>query len=124
MTIQELIQKITDSVLSESAKKQIIDLAGTYSEVTPDLEDQVKALIQEDIDRDLAALGADENSPEIQAVQAELEAGLAEVDAELDQDMTYVDQELKELDAMRLEITRAEEALKIEQLRNDLTAGS
>jgi Skp family chaperone for outer membrane proteins len=72
----------------------------------------------------LAALGADENSPEIQAVQAELEAGLAEVDAELDQDMAYVDQELKELDAMRLEITRAEEALKIEQLRNDLTAGS
>lgn len=124
MTIQELIQKITDSVLSEGAKKQIIDLANTYTEVTPDLEDQVKALIQEDIDRDLAALGADEDGPEVQAIQAELEAGLAAVDAELDQDMAYVDQELKELDAMRLEITRAEEALKIEQLRNDLTAGS
>lgn len=124
MTIQELIQKITDSVLSEEAKKQIIDLANTYTEVTSDLEDQVKALIQEDIDRDLAALGADEDGPEIQEVQAELEAGLAAVDAELDQDMMEVDQELKDLDAMRLEVTQAEEALKIAQLRNDLVSGS
>lgn len=124
MTIQELIQKITDSVLSEEAKKQIIDLANTYTEVTSDLEDKVKALIQEDIDRDLAALGADEDGPEIQAVQAELEAGLAAVDVELDQDMMEVDQELKDLDAMRLEVTQAEEALKIAQLRNDLVSGS
>ena len=124
MTITELTQRITNSVLSEEAKKKIIDLAVTYPEVTPELEDEVKELIQEDIDKDLAALGADDDIPEIRAVQDQLDSDLAAVDAELDSDLAMVDEGLKQLDAMRAEIAAAEEAHKIAQLRNDLTAGS
>lgn len=124
MTIQELTQKITDSVLSDEAKKKINDLAATYAEVTPELEEQVKELIQEDIDKDLAALGADEDSPEIQAAQDDLDRDLAQADADLDADMNYVNNGLTELDALRAEVTAAEEAHKIAQLRHDLAVGS
>ena len=124
MTIQELTQKITDSVLSDEAKKKINDLAATYTEVTPELEEQVKDLIQEDIDKDLAELGADDSTPEIQEAEAQLERDLAQVGSDLDADMAFVDKELAELDSLRAEVTAAEEAHKIAQLRNDLVAGS
>jgi hypothetical protein len=124
MTIQELIQKINESVLSEEAKKKIVDLAGTYTEVSPELEDQVKELIQEDIDKDLAELGADENSPEIAAAEAELESELSDINSEMNNDLDYVNKGIADLDALRAQVEAAEEAHKIAQLRQDLTAGS
>lgn len=64
MTISELIEKITNSVLSEEAKQAIIDVANTYQELTPELETRVKEMIQEDIDKDLAALDAENQANE------------------------------------------------------------
>ena len=124
MTISELTQKIADSVLSDEAKKKIIDLAATYAEVTPDLEDQVKELIQEDIDKDLATLGTDDDIPEIQEAEAQLERDLAQVGADFDEDMAHVEKSMTELDNLRAEVSAAEEAHKIAQLRHDLAAGS
>lgn len=124
MTISELIQKITDSVLSEEAKQKIIVLAQGYSEVTPELEEEVKSLIQEDIDKDLAELGADETDPEIEAAEAKLHEELDGIEAELESGLAEVDQDLAELDQMRADISTAEEAYKIAQLRSDLTVGS
>ena len=124
MTINELIQKISESVLSEVAKQKIIGIAGGYTEVTSELEEQVKDLIQEDIDNDLAALGADDDTPEIQSIQRQLDADLGTVGEGLDSELSVIEDEMAELDAMRAEIQAAEEAHKIAQLRNDLTAGS
>ncbi len=124
MTINELIQKISASVLSDEAKQKIIALASTYDEITQELEGQVKDMIQEDIDKDLAALGVENDTPEIQAIQQQLDADLDAVGAELDSELVMVEEGLTELEAMRAEVAAAEEAHKIAQLRNDLTAGS
>lgn len=124
MTINELIQKISESILSEEAKQKIIDIAGGYAEVTSELEEQVKELIQEDIDKDLAALGVDDDTPEIQSIQRQLDADLGAVGKELDSELSVIEDEMAELEAMRAEIQAAEEAHKIAQLRNDLTVGS
>lgn len=122
MTIQELTQKINESILSEIAKQKILAVINTYTEVTSELEDQVKDLIQEDIDQDFASVGIDENTPDIQAVQDQLEKDLHHVDQELDEDLSIMNSELESLNDLRKELNSSEEEHAIAQLRADLTA--
>lgn len=124
MTIAELTQKITDSVLSDEAKQKIFAVMQSFSEVTEDLEEQIKELIQEDIDRDLAALEEGDDDSELAAAHAAHAAEIDQIESELNDELAEVERELGELDQMRAEISSAEDAYKIAQLRNDLTAGS
>lgn len=124
MTIAELTQKITDSVLSDEAKQKIFTAMQSFTEVTEELEEQVKELIQEDIDRDLAALEEGDEDPELLAAHTSYAAEIDAIESELQDGLADVERELGELDQMRAEISSAEDAYKIAQLRNELTAGS
>lgn len=124
MTIAELTQKITESVLSDEAKQKIFAAMQSFTEVTEELEEQIKEFIQEDIDKDLAALEEGDEDPELKAAHDEFAGELAQIESELNEELADVERELGELDQMRAEISSAEDAYKIAQLRNDLTAGS
>lgn len=124
MTILELIQKINDSVLSDEAKKKIIEHAEQYSEVTPELEEKVRDLIQEDIDKDLAALEEGDDDPELASAFAEYQNELDGINNEMNAEMEIVDRDIKEITDMRAQVTQAEDAYKIARLREDLAAGS
>lgn len=124
MTIAELTQKITESVLSDEAKQKIFTAMQSFTEVTSELEEQIKELIQEDIDKDLAALEEGDEDPELEAAHNAYTAEVDQIESELNAELADVERELGELDQMRADISSAEDAYKIAQLRNDLTAGS
>jgi hypothetical protein len=120
MTIQELLKKIEESVLSPEAKKKIGDMMAGHEELTFELESAVKDAIQEDIDKDFVAVGIDDSNPEIQAIHAKLESDLAEVSTELNADMLFVDEQLSLLDDARKQITVLEDQQKIEDIKDGL----
>lgn len=120
MTIQELLKKIEESVLSPEAKKKIGDMMAGHEELTFELESAVKDAIQEDIDKDFVAAGIDDSNPEIQAIHAKLDSDLAEVSTELNADMLFVDEQLSLLDDARKQITVIEDQQKIEDIKDGL----
>ena len=120
MTISELSQKISDSVLSDESKKKILDVIAGYPEVTPELEDKVTGLIQEDIDQGFADAGIDENLPEVKAAHEEMNRDLEQTGADLDAELALVDKEVAELDAMKKELNGYEDQQKIADLKAGL----
>lgn len=124
MTITELTQKITESVLSDDSKQKILAVIQSHTEITPELEDQIKELIEEEIDKDLDELEEGDDDPELETAHNEHSAELEQIESELNEELAEVEQELRELDQVRADISKAEDAYKVMQLKNDLSAGS
>lgn len=120
MTTQELTQKIADSDLSDSAKRIIMETISGFPEITPELEDRVRELIQDDIDDGFAQLGIDDSIPEIRDAHDRLTEDLAGAESDLDRDMGLLAEDVSDLDAMAKELSGHEDRQEISDLKHQL----
>ncbi|MFZ4500351.1 MAG: hypothetical protein ACOYMZ_02495 [Minisyncoccia bacterium] len=118
MDKQAYNEKIQQSGLSAESNQKIADLLNS-SELTFDVKEMIKDIIQADIESDPVALDA-EDIAAARALDEELVAGLAAVEHDLAQDMAVVETELADLEGMTSEMDKAVDEQKIEALKADI----
>lgn len=100
MTTSEYIAQIKASTLRPEIKEQVLALLAD-GEPMPDVRQQIVALIQSDIEADLASIpglmGSLENDDEYQALVAKNEAALKELEQEVQADADFVASTSEEL---------------------------
>ncbi len=120
MNKQEYSEKIQHSGLSAESKQKIADLLNG-TELTFDVKEMIKDIIQADIDADTIALGA-EDAAAARALDEQLTVDLAAVEHDLAEDIALVETEMAELEGMASEMDKAVDEQKIEALKADIQA--
>lgn len=95
MTTQEFLQKLDASSFSDHIKADIRAAVSDATELTPALKATVLALMQTDIELDLADVAMD--SAEVQQIEKELEDSLDQIEKEAQQDVETVEREVRDL---------------------------
>jgi hypothetical protein len=95
MTTQEFLQNLDASSFSDHIKEDIRAAVGGATEFTPALKATVLALMQTDIELDLAGVPMD--SAEVQQIEKDLENSLEQIEKEAQQDVEAVEREVREL---------------------------
>ena len=98
MNKQDFINSITDGLLSSERKQKVLDLLNN-NELTFDIREQIKDILQEELDSNNDFL-TDEDKKEIEISTVKMEAELNAVEQDLNKDMEFVEKELKELEQM------------------------
>lgn len=122
MTIQEYIQSIQESSISESIKLEIVSILESVSELDAETKEKVASLIEKDIDLMLEEDLDDEAKTELEAVDAQLDADLSDVEKEIEAGLLEVENELEEIDKLTTELNAIDEEVKITELKDTLAS--
>ncbi|MEI7709244.1 MAG: hypothetical protein WCI76_00850 [bacterium] len=121
MTIQELKDFFAKSDFSEASKAKIMSILDGKKEVGNEVFSQVKAVMQEELDKDFNDAGVDvSNNPEAQAAKKEYDEKLDGITNELNDDVAFVEKELTDLEVMRKQVIKASDDLEADKIRQDV----
>ncbi|OGI78645.1 hypothetical protein A3C57_01880 [Candidatus Nomurabacteria bacterium RIFCSPHIGHO2_02_FULL_33_12] len=118
MNKQEFIDKITNSPLSADRKNKILALLSS-GELTFDIKEEIKDIIQEDIDSDNTSM-SDADKADIAASNVQMETELSAVENDLAGDMQFVEAELNSLEEMVKEVDGIVDQANIESLQSKI----
>ena len=118
MNTQELSAKITASGLSPERKEKALALL--EGNVTADIVEKIKDLIQEDIDQDTTGVLTAEDMGEASVEDAKLEEGLSKVEQTLGEDMSFVETEMNDIDGMVQQMSKAVDEAEINKIKAEL----
>ena len=116
MTKQDYIEKIKQSQLSDEAKQQVLALLES-GELSFDVREKIKDIIQADIDADMEGVLDEEDDSEIKEATKELETDLAKIEEELNADMAFVEEELGKVEKMTQDLDKAMDEKEIEDIK-------
>lgn len=119
MNKQELIDKIKASSIEAARKQQIINLLEN-NDLTLDIKEQIKTLIQEDIDSDLSVPFTPEDYSAMNAATEQMSNEIANVENELNKDMEFVENELNDLETFINDTGKVIDEAQIDALRNEM----
>ncbi len=118
MTIQELQKFFTNSTFSDETKSKIAKILEGQETASFEMFSEIKDLMQAELDSDFKKAGVDiSNDPEAKKIQAEYEKTLDEIETDLNKDMSFVESELNELEEIRKQIVKAEDEMKVEDIK-------
>jgi hypothetical protein len=120
MDIKDLRAEIGSSELSEGRKKEILTLLD--GEITPDIGQKIKNLIQEDIDDDMAPFLTKEDKEKIAKAGEQMSADLIEVEKELAKNIKFAEDEMSDLKQTVSELNKVADQVQINSLKTDLTS--
>lgn len=120
MTTQEYIEKIKESSIADDRKQQIVSLL-EQNEFSFDIREQVKDIIQADIDASMEGILDGEDDSEVQAMNQQLEKDLAKVESTLNEDMAFVESQMDDIEKHTQALDKAMDEKDIEDLRTDIS---
>ena len=120
-----LIAQIEEAHFSPAAHSRILEIVHQES-ISPDEEDEIQKLIQEDIEADTDSIpGLSEEiatDAEFQALVAENEKHIAAIESDLADSMNFVDSEGKKLDETTDGLEKVMTDTRIDHIKNKLTS--
>lgn len=119
MNKQELIEKIKLSPLSDERRQKILSLL-EQNDLTFDIKEQIKDIIQEDIDSDTSVQFSAEDKKEIDAATAQAAKELDGVEMELGKDMDFVEKEMNNLETIVADLDKTVDQDQVEAIRADI----
>ncbi len=119
MNQQEFIDSIVASPLTEATKKKILDLIAEKG-FDFDTREEIKDLIQEEIDGDSKDLLNAEDLKEVDAKMQEMESELQAIEDELNKDMGIVETEMDNLQKIVQDLDQVVDDDKIDQIKSQI----
>lgn len=119
MNKQELIERIKASRIGEARKKQILSLL-EQNDLNFDIKEQIKTLIQEDIDADTSVPFTAEDRKAIDAVTEKTAKDLSAVEETLNGDMKFVENELNDLETIVHDLDKVVDQVQMDSIRADI----
>ena len=116
MNKQELIEKIKASHIGDVRKQQILNLLEN-NDLNQEIKNQVKDLIQADIDSDTSIPFTAEDRVAIDAITAQTNKDLSEVEETLTSDMKFVEKELADLETLVNDMDKVADQAQTESIR-------
>jgi predicted transcriptional regulator len=123
MNKQDLLIKIQNSAISDERKNQIAVLINN-NELNPSIIDQIKDIIQMDIDENMTDILSDDQKKEIMDIENEESAGIKTVVEEIAKDLQFVEDEMTYLDTTLTSLDPAVDQMNIDSLKSDLYKAS
>jgi len=120
---QDLTAKIQDSQILDARKDQIFALIND-NELTPEIIDQIKDIIQEDIDENMADILSDDQKKEIIDMENEANDGIKAIATEIANDLQFVESEMQELEDTLTSLAPAMDEMNMDSTRKDLEAAT
>lgn len=117
MNKEDFIEKVKTSALSEAHKEEILELL--KGDFTPELKEQIKDLIQMDIESDTDILTA-EDKQEVETATKNMTEELDAVESDLKEDMDLVEKELNDLEAVVSVLDTVVEDSAIDKIKADI----
>jgi predicted transcriptional regulator len=119
MNKQDLINKINESVISDLRKSEILKLIND-NELDAHIIDQIKDIIQDDIDEDVSEILTDDQKKEIAVLEDEVDTQIKSVATEMADDMKFVEDETIDLEKMLATLNPVVEKMSIDKVKSDL----
>ncbi len=119
MNKQDLITKIQSSSIAEARKDQAIALIND-NELTPEIIDQVKDIIQEDIDENVSGILSDDQAKEIADIENQGNDEIVAIATEITGDLKFVEDEMGDLETTLNTLAPAVDEMEIEAVKNNL----
>jgi predicted transcriptional regulator len=119
MNKQDLINKINESVISDLRKSEILKLIND-NELDAHIIDQIKDIIQDDIDEDVSEILTDDQKKEIAVLEDEVDTQIKSVATEMADDMKFVEDEMIDLEKMLATLNPVVEKMSIDKVKSDL----
>jgi predicted transcriptional regulator len=119
MNKQDLINKINESVISDLRKSEILKLIND-NELDAHIIDQIKDIIQDDIDEDVSEILTDDQKKEIAVLEDEVGTQIKSVATEMADDMKFVEDEMIDLEKMLATLNPVVEKMSIDKVKSDL----
>ena len=123
MNKQDLISKINESAISDSRKAEILKLIND-NELDDDIMDQIKSIIQEDIDENVNEMLTDDQKKEIADLETAANTDIKAIATEMTEDMKFVESEMNDLDGMLNTLNSTVESMSIDKVKSDLDKAS
>ena len=121
MNKQELIEKINISQIASELKDKILNLL-EQNELTFDIKEQIKTLIQENIDADTSIPFTPEDYQKINAITNQTSEQLTTIEEELSKDMAFTENELNDLESIINDLNKNLDQTKIDSIRADINS--
>lgn len=119
MNKQDLTSKINESAISDSRKEEILKLIND-NELDDDIMDQIKSIIQEDIDENVNDILTDDQKKEIADLETTANTDIKTIATEMTEDMKYVETEMTDLDGMLNTLNSVVETMSVDKVKSDL----
>lgn len=121
MNKQEYIEKIKNSGLNPEVKSEILGLLEA-NDLTYDIAEEIKDILQADIDAlfTKAGISVNANDPEIIEADKTLDEGLAKVQTDLEEDIAFVEKEMADLEVMVKELDSSVDQSQIDQIKEKI----
>jgi 4-diphosphocytidyl-2C-methyl-D-erythritol kinase len=119
MNKQELIEKIKISRIDDERKQKILSLL-EQNDLSLDIKEQIKTLIQEDIEADTSVPFSSADRQEIDSTTDQTVKELSAVENSLNEDMKFVENELNDLEAIVGDLNKVVDQVQIDSVRADI----
>lgn len=119
MNKQDLINKINESAISDFRKLEILKLIND-NELDDDTMDQIKGVIQEDIDENVNEMLSDDQKKQIVDLETTANTEIKTIATEMTEDMKYVEVEMADLDGMLNTLNSTVESMSVDKVKSDL----
>lgn len=119
MNQQEFVNSVVASPLSETTKKKILDLIAEKG-FDFDVREEIKDLMQAEIDLDSKDLFSTEELKEIEAETNQMEAELQAVEDELNKDMQFVEERMENINKIVQDLDKVVEDDQIDQIKSQI----
>lgn len=119
MNKQDLITKINNSSISDLRKSQILELINN-NEVDVEIMDQIKSIIQEDIDENVNEILSDDQKKELLNIENDSAIEIKKIITDVADDVKFVEDQLVDLDNMVQSISPTLEEIQIENVKSNL----
>ncbi len=100
-------------------KQKILDILEN-NDLSFEIKEEIKDIIQEDIDATIEVPLTDEDKQAINTATDEMSEGVQKVEDELSKDMEFVDEQLSNLEAMVKDLDKVIDEVEIEQIKSTI----
>ncbi len=119
MNKQDLISKINASTILEARKEEILSLIEN-NDLDADIIDQVKSIMQEDIDENISQILSDDQKKEIEDIENEANDEIKAIATEVAEDVRFAEDQMNDLEIMVNSLAPTLEEIHIDTVRADL----
>jgi predicted RecB family endonuclease len=120
MNKEELIKKIQDLTISDVRKEQVMGIIHA-GELNGDSMDQIKSIIQEDIDESVSELLSEDQKKEISDVEKEGNDEIKAIATEVVEDVKFVEEQMADLTNMVNSLTPTLDEIQVDAVKAGLS---
>lgn len=123
MNKQDLINKINTSSITEERKAAIMTLIND-SELNIEIIDQIKDIIQDDIDEGVTDILSDDQKKQIQDIENEGSDAIKQIATDIVNDLNFVENEMNDLDQALNTLTPVLDQIAVDEIKTNLDQAS